>query len=236
MPENVSKSYKAFNNARNDFIKLAKRTDSTLKKEKTKLLKQLKRANIKLAKTKDRLMVAEKRLEEKGSVAKRKQVRNMKALLKKEKQIAISLRESIHPLTEKLKAMSHHVMSARYFSRGLEKVDKEIDKYLKKIAKKDSKKAKKKTVKKSVKKKTVKKKATKKKATKKKAVKKKTTKKKATKKKATRKKGARNRVLSCLLKSRQSGGFFILWLCGYFIILGLTVCLVQSKRMLNDYG
>ena len=192
MPENVSRSYKAFNKARNDFIKLAKRTDSTLKKEKVKLLRQLKRANIKLARTKDRLIVAEQRFEKKGSAVKKKQVRNMKALLKKEKQAAIALRESLHPLTEKLKAMSHHVMSARYFSRGLEKVDKEIEKYLKKIAAKDAKKAKKaekKTVKKSVKKKTVKKKTTKKKATKKKAVKKKTARKKTTKKKATKKKG-----------------------------------------------
>ena len=204
MPDNVSKSYIAFNKARNDFIKLTQRTESTLKKGKRKLLRQLKRANTKLAKTKDRLMVAETRFAEKESVAKEKHVRKLKVQLKKEKQAAMELREAINPLVEKLKAISDHVVSALFYGRGLEKVDKEIDKYKKKKTAAAAKKTKKKSVKKTVKKKTVKKKAIKKKAAKKKAVrpstKKKVVKKKAMKKKAMRKKAAKKRSTKKAIK------------------------------------
>jgi len=189
MPENVSKSYKAFQKARHDFIKLAHRTETTLKREKKKQLQQLKRANTKLVKTKDRLIAAEKRLAEKGTAASKLQVRKVKRLLKKEQQAAMELRESIQPLTEKLKAMGAHAVSANYFGRGMEKIDKEIEKYWKKKSVKASKK---KAVKKTVKKKAVKKKATKKKAAKKKAVPP-STKKKVVKKKAVKKKAAKKR-------------------------------------------
>jgi len=182
MPENVSKSHKAFQKARHDFIKLTHRTEAALKREKKKQLRQLKRANTKLAKTRDRLIVMEKRVAEQGSAATRRQLRKLKHLYKKEMKAAAELRESIQPLTEKLKAMGAHIVSANYFGRGMEKIEKEIDKHLKKKSTKATKKAKKK----SVKKRTVKKKAVKT-AKKKKAVKKKAVKKKSTKKKTTRK-------------------------------------------------
>jgi len=196
MPENVSKSHKAFQKARHDFIKLTHRTEAALKREKKKQLRQLKRANTKLAKTRDRLIVVEKRIAEKGSAATRRQLRKLKHLYKKEMKAAAELRESIQPLTEKLKAMGAHIVSANYFGRGMEKIEKEIEKHLKKKSVKATKKAKKKSVKKrTVKKKAIKKKATKKKSVKKKAVKtakkKKAVKKKAVKKKSTKKKATR---------------------------------------------
>ena len=190
MPENVSKSYKAFQKARHDFIKLVHKTETTLKREKKKQLRQLKRANTKLAKTKDKLIAVEKRVAEKGTAASKMQVRKVKRLLKKEQQAAMELREAMLPLTEKLKAMGAHVVSANYFGRGMEKIDKEIEKYWKK---KSVKATKKKAVKKTVKKKALKKKATKKKAAKKKAVPP-STKKKVVKKKAVKKKAAKKRA------------------------------------------
>ena len=55
-----------------------------LKKEKTKLTRQLKRANTRVAIEKDRLIAAEKRLEQKRTAAKKKQVKKIKAMLEKE--------------------------------------------------------------------------------------------------------------------------------------------------------
>lgn len=191
MPENVSKSHDIFHKARRDFIKLAYKTEIALKKEKDKLTRQLKRTNSRIAKEKDRLMAAEKRLEQKGSAASKKQVKKIKTILAKEKETAKELREAMRPLSEKLLAAKDHVVSARYFERGLKKIDKEIEVYFEKKKAKAAKKkksVKKRSVKKrSVKTATVKKKATKKKATKKKAVKKKTVKKKAAKKKSVKK-------------------------------------------------
>ena len=132
MPENVSKSHDVFHKARRDFIKLTHKTESLLKKEKAKLLRQLKRTNTRIAKEKDKLVAAEKRLEQKATAAKKKQVRTIKGLLAKEKKAAMELRETIRPVSEKLLAMKNHVISARYFERGLDKIDKEIEKHLKK--------------------------------------------------------------------------------------------------------
>ena len=98
--------------------------------------------------------------------------------------MAAELREAMRPVSEKLKAVKDHVVSAHYFDRGMSKIDKEIESFFKKRDAKAAKKAKKKSVKKrTVKSKTIKKKAIKKKAIKKKAVKKKAIKKKAVKKK-----------------------------------------------------
>ena len=187
MPENVSKSHDVFYKARRDFINITRRTESMLKKEKAKLLRQLKRTNTKISKQKDKLVAAEKRLEVTAHATTKQQVRQFPQLLANEKQMASDLRESIRPLSDKLVAIKDHVISARYFERGLAKIDKEIDKHLKKSKAK----AAKKTKKKSVKKRTVKKKAVKKKAVKKKAVKKKAVKKKAVKKKAAKKKAGK---------------------------------------------
>lgn len=181
MPENVTKSHDIFHKARRDFIKLAYKTEIALKKEKDKLTRQLKRTNSRIAKEKDRLMAAEKRLQQKGTAASKKQVKKIKTILAREKQTARDLREAMRPLSEKLLAAKDHVVSARYFERGLNKIDKEIEAHFKKKKAKAAKK--KKSVKKrSVKTTAVKKKATTKKATKKKAVKKKAAKKKSVKK------------------------------------------------------
>lgn len=183
MPENVSRSHDVFQKARYDFIKLAHKTEALLKKEKLKLMQQLKRTNVRLAKEKDKLIAAEKRLEEKASIAKKVQVKKIKATIAKEKQLAAQLRESMRPISEKLAEVKDHVVSAHYFDRGMAKIDKEIESYFKKRDAKAAKKSKKKSVKKrSVKSKAIKKKAIKKKAVKKKAIKKKTVKKKASKK------------------------------------------------------
>ena len=189
MPENVSRSYDAFQKARHDFIKLTHQTEALLKKEKAKLTRQLKRANARVAKEKARLIAAEIRLEELGTVAKKIQVKNIRAIHKKEKQIVMSLRDAIRPLSEKLSELKKHVVSARYIDRGMQKIDKEIESFFNKKNEKTAKK------KKSVKKRSVKKKATTKKAVKKKAVKKKAVKKKAVKKKAIKKKSVKKKAV-----------------------------------------
>jgi hypothetical protein len=190
MPENVSKSHDIFHKARRDFIKLAYKTEIALRKEKDKLTRQLKRTNSRIAKEKDRLMAAEKNLAQKGTAARKKQVKKIKTILAREKQTAKELREAMRPLSEKLLAAKDHVVTARYFERGLKKIDKEIEVYFNKKKAKAAKK------KKSVKKKPVKKRSVKTSAVKKKATKKKATKKKATKKKAVKKKAVKKKSVS----------------------------------------
>jgi len=158
MLENVSRSHDVFHKAKLDFIKLSHKTEDTLKKEKTKLTRQLKRANTRVAIEKDRLIAAEKRLAQKRTAAKKKQVKKIKAMLEKEQKMATKLRKAIDPLSEKLSQAKNHAITARFFDKGMEKIDKEIESYLKKESAKSAKKLKKKSVqKKSVKSKTVKK-------------------------------------------------------------------------------
>jgi len=158
MLENVSRSHDVFHKAKLDFIKLSHKTEDTLKKEKTKLTRQLKRANTRVAIEKDRLITAEKRLAQKRTAAKKKQVKKIKAMLEKEQKMAMKLRKAIDPLSEKLSQAKNHAITARFFDKGMEKIDKEIESYLKKESAKSAKKLKKKSVqKRSVKSKTVKK-------------------------------------------------------------------------------
>jgi len=158
MLENVSRSHDVFHKAKLDFIKLSHKTEDTLKKEKTKLTRQLKRANTRVAIEKDRLIAAEKRFAQKRTAAKKKQVKKIKAMLEKEQKMATKLRKAIDPLSEKLSQAKNHAITARFFDKGMEKIDKEIESYLKKESAKSAKKLKKKSVqKKSVKSKTVKK-------------------------------------------------------------------------------
>jgi len=158
MLENVSRSHDVFHKAKLDFIKLSHKTEDTLKKEKTKLTRQLKRANTRVAIEKDRLIAAEKRLAQKRTAAKKKQVKKIKAMLEKEQKMAMKLRKAIDPLSEKLSQAKNHAITARFFDKGMEKIDKEIESYLKKESAKSAKKLKKKSVqKRSVKSKTVKK-------------------------------------------------------------------------------
>ena len=158
MLENVSRSHDVFHKAKLDFIKLSHKTEDTLKKEKTKLTRQLKRANTRVAIEKDRLIAAEKRFARKSTAAKKKQVKKIKAMLEKEQKMAMKLRKAIDPLSEKLSQAKNHAITARFFDKGMEKIDKEIESYLKKESAKSAKKLKKKSVqKRSVKSKTVKK-------------------------------------------------------------------------------
>jgi len=158
MLENVSRSHDVFHKAKLDFIKLSHKTEDTLKKEKTKLTRQLKRANTRVAIEKDRLIAAEKRFAQKRTAAKKKQVKKIKAMLEKEQKMATKLRKAIDPLSEKLSQAKNHAITARFFDKGMEKIDKEIESYLKKESAKSAKKLKKKSVqKRSVKSKTVKK-------------------------------------------------------------------------------
>ncbi|MDX2478312.1 MAG: hypothetical protein QNL05_13225 [Gammaproteobacteria bacterium] len=158
MLENVSRSHDVFHKAKLDFIKLSHKTEDTLKKEKTKLTRQLKRANTRVAIEKDRLITAEKRLAQKRTAAKKKQVKKIKAMIEKEQKMAMKLRKAIDPLSEKLSQAKNHAITARFFDKGMEKIDKEIESYLKKESAKSAKKLKKKSVqKRSVKSKTVKK-------------------------------------------------------------------------------
>lgn len=158
MLENVSRSHDVFHKAKLDFIKLSHKTEDTLKKEKTKLTRQLKRANTRVAIEKDRLIAAEKRFAQKRTAAKKKQVKKIKAMLEKEQKMAMKLRKAIDPLSEKLSQAKNHAITARFFDKGMEKIDKEIESYLKKESAKSAKKLKKKSVqKRSVKSKTVKK-------------------------------------------------------------------------------
>lgn len=158
MLENVSRSHDVFHKAKLDFIKLSHKTEDTLKKEKAKLTRQLKRANTRVAIEKDRLIAAEKRFAQKRTAAKKKQVKKIKAMLEKEQKMAMKLRKAIDPLSEKLSLAKNHAITARFFDKGMEKIDKEIESYLKKESAKSAKKLKKKSVqKRSVKSKTVKK-------------------------------------------------------------------------------
>ena len=158
MLENVSRSHDVFHKAKLDFIKLSHKTEDTLKKEKTRLTRQLKRANTRVAIEKDRLIAAEKRFAQKRTAAKKKQVKKIKAMLEKEQKMAMKLRKAIDPLSEKLSQAKNHAITARFFDKGMEKIDKEIESYLKKESAKSAKKLKKKSVqKRSVKSKTVKK-------------------------------------------------------------------------------
>ena len=79
-------------------------------------------------------------------------------MLEKEQKMAMKLRKAIDPLSEKLSQAKNHAITARFFDKGMEKIDKEIESYLKKESAKSAKKLKKKSVqKRSVKSKSVKK-------------------------------------------------------------------------------
>ena len=123
MLENVSRSHDVFHKAKLDFIKLSHKTEDTLKKEKTKLTRQLKRANTRVAIEKDRLIAAEKRFAQKRTAAKKKQVKKIKAMLEKEQKMAMKLRKAIDPLSEKLSQAKNHAITARFFDKGMEKID-----------------------------------------------------------------------------------------------------------------
>ena len=182
MSEQVSKAQKAFHAAKVDFFKLAAKTEKAIARERNVLRRKLKQTNNKLRKTRTKLVTAEKKLQKSGTAVAKSQVEKMSNLLEEAKSEAIHLRETLHSVTVRFKASKEYAATAKFFQRGLEKIDKEWDKH---IETKEKGKSKIVAVKKTTKKKVVKKKVAKKKVSKKTAVKKKpTTKKKATKKSA----------------------------------------------------
>ena len=179
MSKQVATAQKAFLSAKADFFKLAAKTDKAITKERDVLRRKLKQANNKLRKTRTKLVAAEKKLQKSSTEAAKSQVENMNKLLDEAKSEATELRETLHEVGEKVKASKEYAATARFFQRGIDKLDSEWNKHIEKNEKIKEKVA---TVKKSTKKKIVKKKATKKKVSKKTAVKKKP----ATKKKVAK--------------------------------------------------
>jgi hypothetical protein len=180
MPEQVSKAQKAFLAAKKDYFKLAEKTNKAITRERDVLRRKLKQTNAKLRKTRTKLVMAEKKFLKSSATAAKKQVENMSKLLDETKSEAAHLRETFHSVSERLNASKEYAATAKYFQRGIEKLDKEWNKLFEKKEKNTAKKA---TVKKTAKKKVVKKKVTNKKVAKKTTVKKKpTTKKKVAKK------------------------------------------------------
>lgn len=178
MPEQVSKAQKAFQTAKEDFIKLAEKTEKAVSHEAGILRRKVKRATVRLEKSRDKLISAEKRFEKTGTAAAKKQVEKMSGLYDEAKAEANELRDTLRSVRVRLQQSREYAATAAFFRRGIARLEKEWDKRFEKKAKKAAKKA---TRKKAVKKKAVKKKAVKKKAVKKKAVKR-TGKKKAVKK------------------------------------------------------
>jgi len=192
MPKQVAAAQKLFLSAKADFFKLAVKTDKAITKERDTLKRKLKQANNKLKKTRTQLLAAEKKLQKTGVAAAKSQVDKMNKLVDEAKSEAIELRETLHDVGERMRASKEFSATAKFFQRGIDKLDKEWEKHIEKKEKNKPKvaAAKKATKKKAVKKKAVKKKIATKKATKKKVVQKKAAKKTTTKKKSTTKKKA----------------------------------------------
>jgi hypothetical protein len=173
MPEQVSKAQQAFHTAKEDFIKLAEKTEKAIIRERDVLRRKIKRTAVRLKKSQDKLISAEKRYEKTGTAAAKKQVDKMSALYDEAKAEANKLRDTLSSVRVRLQQSSEYAAAARFFQRGIDRLEKEWDKLFEKKSKKVAKKVtrKKAVKKKAVKKKTVKKKAVKKKSVKKKAVK-----------------------------------------------------------------
>ena len=174
MPEQVSKAQQAFHTAKEDFIKLAEKTEKAVIRESDVLRRKVKRATVRLEKSRDKLISAEKRFEKTGTAAAKKQVEKMSGLYDAAKAEANELRDTLRSVRVRLQQSKEYAATARFFRRGIDRLEKEWDKRFVKKAKKAVNKT---TNKKAVKKKAVKKKSVKKKSVKKKAVKKKSVKK-----------------------------------------------------------
>ena len=186
MPEQVSKAQKAFLAAKKDYFKLAEKTDNAITRERNALMRKLNQANAKLRKSRAKLVAAEKRLQKSSTAAAKKQVENISKLIDEGKSEAAQLREALHSVRGRLKASKEYAATAKFFQRGMEKLDKEWNRVFEKKEKQAEKLSAAKKV--ASKKKAAKKKTTKKKITKKKTTKKKTTKKNAVRKTVTKKK------------------------------------------------
>ena len=181
MSEQVSKAQKAFHSAKNDFFKLAAKTNKEITRERDVLRRKLKQANVRLRKTRTKLVTAEKKFQKSSTAAAKVQVEKMGKLLDETKVETAHLREKLHSVSERMKNSKEYAATAKFFQLGIDNLDKEWNKL---IEKKENDAAKISTVKKTTKKKVVKKVTVKKKVAKKTAVKKKTTTKKKVAKKS----------------------------------------------------
>ena len=158
MPEQVATAQKAFLSAKVDFFKLAAKTDKAITKERDALRRKLKQANNKLRKARTKLVAAEKRLHKSSTAAATSQVEKLSKLLDEAKSETMDLRETLHEVGVRMKASKEFAATARFFQRGIDKLDKEWGKHIEKNQKEKDKAA---TVKKATKKKIVKKKVSK---------------------------------------------------------------------------
>jgi len=102
MPEQVSKAQKAFQTAKEDFIKLAEKTEKAVTHEAGVLRRKLKRATVRLEKSRDKLISAEKRFEKTGTAAAKKQVEKMNGLYDEAKAEANELRDTLRSVRVRL--------------------------------------------------------------------------------------------------------------------------------------
>ncbi|MDH3377741.1 MAG: hypothetical protein OEQ39_12400 [Gammaproteobacteria bacterium] len=158
MPKKVSKAQKAFLAAKKDFFRLAEKTEEAITRERDVLRDQLQQANAHLVKARAKLAKAEKKFEKTSTAAAKKKVKKMSKLLERANSETVELRETLRSVRERLQTSKEYATAARFFQRGIDKLDKEWDKIIQNKA------TKKKTVNK---KKVTKKKVTKKKVTKK---------------------------------------------------------------------
>ena len=104
MSKQVATAQKAFHSAKNDFFKLAAKTDKAITKERNALRRKLKQANNKLRKTRTKLVAEEKKLQKSSTAAAKSQVKKMNKLLDEAKSEAMELRETLHEVGERVKA------------------------------------------------------------------------------------------------------------------------------------
>ena len=166
MPKKVSKAQKVFLAAKEDFFKIAEKTEKAITRERDALGRELKRANSHIGKARLKLARAEKKFEKTSTAAAKRKVKKMSKLLDQAKSEAVELRETLHSVRERLRTSKEFATAARFFQRGIDKLDKEWDRNIQKKAAKGTG-----VKKKAVKKRTVKKKVVIKKAVKKTAVK-----------------------------------------------------------------
>ena len=103
MPEQVSKAQKAFHAAKNDFFKLAEKTNKEITRERDVLRRKLKQANARLRNTRSKLVTAEKKFQKSSTAAAKIQVEKMGKVLNKTKVETAHLRETLHSVSERLK-------------------------------------------------------------------------------------------------------------------------------------
>ena len=113
MPEQVSKAHKAFLAAKKDYFNLAEKTNKAITRERDVLRRKLKQTNVKLRRTRTKLVTAEKKFQKSSTAAAKKQVENVSKLLDETKVEAAHLRETLHAVSERMKASKEYAATAK---------------------------------------------------------------------------------------------------------------------------